>query len=205
MDVSLLKRMKAVVIDVEGNGQTPPDLIEVAIQNINDAIEGDFAPISWLIKPPRPILSRVIRVHGITNEALIGCPSWNEVQSEIYKALNDAWIIGHNIKVDYEALRLHLPEWQPLGMLDTIVLARNVWPGLKSYSLDYLAEFAKLNLSAVAGKRHRAAYDVWVTWQLFLVLIIDCKALTLEDLLLLGQPNESPRKRTSLNVQRSLF
>jgi DNA polymerase III epsilon subunit-like protein len=41
-----------VVVDVEGNGQQPPDLVEVAAVPIVNGVIG--TPASWLVKP-RPV------------------------------------------------------------------------------------------------------------------------------------------------------
>ncbi|AZE55207.1 hypothetical protein C4K03_3052 [Pseudomonas synxantha] len=54
-----------VIVDVEGNGHTPPDLVELAIAGF-PVIEG-AEPSSLLIKPPIPITWQAKRVHGIGN------------------------------------------------------------------------------------------------------------------------------------------
>jgi DNA polymerase III epsilon subunit-like protein len=42
-----------VVVDVEGNGQQPPDLVELAAVPIVAGVVGE--PSSWLVKPDQPI------------------------------------------------------------------------------------------------------------------------------------------------------
>jgi DNA polymerase III epsilon subunit-like protein len=41
------------VVDVEGNGQQPPDLVELAVVPIVDGIIGE--PRSWLVRPEQSI------------------------------------------------------------------------------------------------------------------------------------------------------
>jgi len=42
-----------VVVDVEGNGQQPPDLVELAVVPIIGGVIGE--PVSWLVRPDAPI------------------------------------------------------------------------------------------------------------------------------------------------------
>lgn len=41
-----------VVVDVEGNGQQPPDLVELAAVPIVAGVIGE--PVSWLVHPDEP-------------------------------------------------------------------------------------------------------------------------------------------------------
>lgn len=45
--------LRYAVADVEGNGQQPPDLVELAVLPITDGTLGE--PVTWLARPPRPI------------------------------------------------------------------------------------------------------------------------------------------------------
>ncbi len=42
-----------VVVDVEGNGQHPADLVELAIVPIIGGVIGEY--MSWLVRPDQPI------------------------------------------------------------------------------------------------------------------------------------------------------
>jgi len=50
-------------------------------------------------------------------------------------------------------------------------LAKHVWPGLPSYSLDRLIVHAALDHSDAPGQYHRAGWDTWMTGQLLLTLV----------------------------------
>ncbi|MBF6066188.1 3'-5' exonuclease [Nocardia terpenica] len=162
------------VVDVEGNGQNPPEIIEIAVL----PVDGPTTPIalrSWLIKPKQPVTSLVTRkVHGIKNADLAHCPSWHEVADDIEKELSGRVLVAHNATVERRVLAAHLPDWNPPLILDTLRLAKSVWRGLDSYALDKLIERGQLDTDAVAGQGyHRAGYDTWAAWQLLCALITD--------------------------------
>jgi DNA polymerase III epsilon subunit-like protein len=57
-------------------------------------------------------------------------------------------------------------------VVDTLRLARVLWPGRTGYGLDALIRQERLDLSAVAkSRRHRAAYDAYATAILLLRLL----------------------------------
>lgn len=159
-----------LVVDVEGNGASPPDLVEVAALPIRAGQPDTTTAGAWLIRPPRPVTPFAARVHGLTNETLASSPSWPEVSGQVRELLNGSWIAAHNAHVDYRALAAHLPGWAPAGVLDTLRLARATYPGLPSYRLDALIEHTRPDLSQVPDHRHRARYDAYATAQLLLAM-----------------------------------
>jgi exodeoxyribonuclease X len=166
-----------IVVDVEGNGQTPPEIIECAglLINGSDSIVRAEDMRSWLVRPQKPIAPMVTRkVHGISNADVEGCPPWSEIALEVAGLLGSRILVAHGAHVEYRVLGSHLPEWRPPLVLDTLRLAKHVWRDVGSYSLDTLVEHAHLDLTAVADQRpHRAGYDTWCAWQLLRILIND--------------------------------
>lgn len=166
-----------IVVDVEGNGQTPPEIIEFA----GLVVDGPDGTVrcedmrSWRIRPQTPIAPMVTRkVHGISDADVDGCPPWSEVALEVTELLGDRMLVAHGAHVEYRVLGAHLPDWRPPLVLDTLRLAKHVWPDLAGYSLDKLVDHARLDLTAVAGQRpHRASYDTWCAWQLLVTLVND--------------------------------
>jgi exodeoxyribonuclease X len=158
-----------LVVDVEGNGTNPPDLVEVAALPVRDGQPDTSTAGAWLIKPPRPVTPFAARVHGLTNQVLDGEPSWEEIKDEVHTCLGTAWIAAHNAHVDYRVLSTHLPQWQPAGVIDTLRLAKATHPSLPKYSLDALIENVAPDLSqAPASGRHRATFDAYATAQLLI-------------------------------------
>jgi exodeoxyribonuclease X len=153
-----------IVVDVEGNGQTPPELVELAIQPFPDAER--HTCVSWLIKPSLPITARVVKIHGIENATVENAPCWEDIKEEVSKQLEGKWFVAHNARVDFDVIKRQLPQWAPLGVIDTLRLARYVMPSASSHSLSALLETTGI----VAGMRlqhHRAGDDAYAAALLF--------------------------------------
>lgn len=161
---------RLLVVDVEGNGANPPDLVEAAaLPLVHGRI--DVATAGWWqVKPPRPVTPRAANIHGLTNDHLADKPPWSAVADDVHAGLEQAWIGAHHAHVDYKALRSHLPGWEPAGVLDTLRLAKATYPDLTSYSLDALIERLRPDLAHAPGQRHGARYDAYAAAQLLLIM-----------------------------------
>jgi exodeoxyribonuclease X len=176
-----------VVVDVEGNGQQPPDLVELAAVPIRSGVIGE--PVSWLVRPETPITSFARRIHGITNEAVADAPPFASVQDDVLRTLDADALVAHNAHVDLAVLERKFGDWKRPEVFDTLKLARRLVPGQGSYKLGTLVDAFKLaeglpkNLTP-----HRATYDVLVTARLFvrLATLPDSAPLTLD--VLRGDP-----------------
>ncbi|MFJ4918512.1 exonuclease domain-containing protein [Streptomyces sp. NPDC088725] len=158
------------VVDVEGNGGTPPDLVEAAALPIRDGLLDTTTAKAWTVRPPHPVKPFAARIHGLTNDALANCPPWEHVADQAHTLLNGAWICAHNAHVDYRVLTAHLPHWQPAGVLDTLRLAKSTYPELHGYSLDALIESIQPDLTHAPAGRHRATFDAYATAQILLAM-----------------------------------
>lgn len=159
-----------LVVDVEGNGTTPPDLVEVAALPISEGHPDKSTAGAWLTRPNRPVTPFATRVHGLTNQYLADKSAWAETADQVHRFLGTAWICAHNAHVDYRVLKAHLPRWEPAGVLDTLRLARATFPGLPGYGLDSLIAHVKPDLSGAPAKRHRATFDAFATAQLLIAM-----------------------------------
>jgi exodeoxyribonuclease X len=161
--------MRYAVVDVEGNGQQPPDLVELAAVPIAGGIVGH--PVTWLVKPARPISPMATRIHGLTNRDVAEAPAFAEIDSEIRRALDADALVAHNAHVDAGVLRRCLGDWQCPEVFDTLKLARRLLPGRDSYKLGTLVNAFALADGLPGGLTpHRATYDVLVTAHLFVHL-----------------------------------
>lgn len=86
------------VVDVEGNGQQPPDLVELAVVPIVGGKIGK--PRSWLVRPERSIKYYATRVHGLTNDDVAGQPPFAAIADEVRAALAVPALVAHNAHVD---------------------------------------------------------------------------------------------------------
>ena len=65
---------RLLVVDVEGNGATPPDLVEVAILPLRAGTPDTSTAGAWLIRPPTAVTPFATRIHKLTNDELATCP-----------------------------------------------------------------------------------------------------------------------------------
>lgn len=192
-----------VVIDVEGTGNTPHEIIELAIVPIR---EGRIAETKheWMIRPERPVTSHASKVHGIFDRDLLGKPRFDQIVSEIVDVLGHHAVVGHNVGVDAGMLRDKLPSWEPMVAIDTLKLAKYVIPGAASYALGAL-----VNNFGIGDERnrkdHRATSDALVTAQLFLTLagILDKRGGL--NLRTLAEMSASVKDPFFTTTQQSLF
>jgi DNA polymerase III epsilon subunit-like protein len=168
-----------VVVDMEGNGQQPPDLVELAAVPVVDGVIGE--PMSWLVEPETPIKDFATRIHGLSSKDVANCPSFEAVKVDILMALSHPAIVAHNAHVDVDVLSRKLTGWEPPEVFDTLKLARRLVPGQDSYRLGNLVEAFKL-AEGLPGdlSPHRAVYDALVAARLFVLLAT--KAASLEEL-----------------------
>jgi DNA polymerase III epsilon subunit-like protein len=172
-----------VVVDVEGNGQQPPDLVELAVVPIVAGVIKEAR--SWLVRPETPITPFARRIHGITNEQVAEAPVFADIKEEVVSSLDVPALVGHNVHVDVGVLRRKLGNWRCPEVFDTLKLARRLLPDADGYKLGALVEAFRLADGLPDDLTpHRATYDVLVTARLFvrLATLPDTRPLSLEEL-----------------------
>ena len=172
-------------VDVEGNGQQPPDLVELAVVPIQSGIIGE--PTSWLVKPDTPIKHFATQIHGLSSKDVAGAPVFTAIAEQVRTALDAPALAAHNAHIDVAVLSRKLDGWQAPEVFDTLRLARRLLPGRASYRLGALTgEFQLADGLPEGLTPHRATYDALVTARLFVLLAT--RAATLEELR--GKPTE---------------
>jgi exodeoxyribonuclease X len=176
------------VVDVEGTGGQPSDLVELAVIHVDDGVAAKAK--SWLVRPNQEISAIATRIHGIRNSDMADAPQFDAVCSEVTTSLEGRYLVAHNAAVDWGVLQRKLPGLQPLGVIDTLRLSRSLWPGQKSYALGKLLAALGLDgsLHEAGTGPHRAEYDANAALQLFLHLAVRSPRgpLTLRQLIELG-------------------
>ncbi len=154
-----------VVVDVETTGTDPKmaDMLEVAAVKI----KGTKVVDRWstFVNPGRPIVGN--QVHGITDKDVKGAPSPKEAVDKLLAFVGDAPIVGHNVGFDLgfiEEAKGDGFRFEAGSYLDTLVIARDGYPGAESYKLPDLARFFGIDLS----QSHRALPDAEATASLLL-------------------------------------
>lgn len=170
-----------VIIDLETTGHSPSTndkIIEVGIVVVeNDEIIGEYATF---LNPDKSIPSFISNLTGITDEDVKDAPSFSEKADEIVEHFDNSYLIAHNVPFDLGFLNAELIKnnKKPLKnpVIDTVELARILFPQAPSYKLSQLAEYTDIQHI----DPHRALSDAYVTASLFLKLKQKLESLPLE-------------------------
>ena len=167
-----LEQLSLWVVDVEGNGAAPPEIVELAMVQVS-ALELTGTQRHYLVQPTTPISSHVTRIHGITNEDVTAAPTFLDIEDDVGRWLDGAAVVGHNVKVEVEILQRSLLDWSPTRAIDTLRLSRAILPGLASHSLasvgDHLGHTAEARARSGQG-HHSALFDATLTALVFIDL-----------------------------------
>jgi DNA polymerase-3 subunit epsilon len=155
---------RAIVLDTETTGLDAAQgdrVLEVAAIEIVNLIPTG-REFHRLIDPERDVPEEASRVHGFTAEMLRGKPRFAEVLPELLAFLGEDPIIAHNAPFDFGFLdaefdRAGAPRLPRARMVDTLMLARERFPGLPN-SLDALCR--RFGVDNSARDKHNALLDV---------------------------------------------
>ena len=115
-----------------------------------------------LLNPQRPIPKRPWISPGITDAVVQNAPFLYQVGPNIAELVNGAYLLGHNVRVDWRLLCRKFPELRPTGLLDTLRLARD-HHGKSGNGLGALLDRYNLTGDVTAqvpgGQAHRALWD----------------------------------------------
>jgi DNA polymerase III subunit epsilon len=123
---------------------------------------------STLVNPGRTIEPFVVRLTGITDRMVAEAPPISEVMPRFEEFVEGSVLVGHNVNFDCSfvtAARAGSP--LPNPVLDTLMLARCLIPGLKRYRLSSLVS----HFGVRTMPKHRALSDATATGEVFLRLL----------------------------------
>ena len=154
---------RSVLFDTETTGFEPltgDRLIEIAaIELENDLPTGNT--FYALLDPERDIPADSTRIHAITNAHVEGKPKFADVADEMLAFFGESPLVAHNAPFDFgfisaELQRIGRPPLDKARMIDTLVLAKQRFPGMPN-SLDALCRRFEIDLSA--RTTHNALLD----------------------------------------------
>ncbi len=157
-----------VVFDLETTGLSSRDRI-TEIGAVRMECGEVTATFSSLVNPGRPIPYEVQRLTGITNAMVASAPGIEELLPAFLDFVGDCPLVAHNASFDVGFL---FRECEALGLtvdvplVDTLRLARRVWPGLPTYKLVYLTDYFCISQSSA----HRAWCDAEATGKLYCMM-----------------------------------
>ena len=158
------------VLDLETTGfsATTEKITEVGIMKYkNGEVIDEF---SCFVNPEKHIPARVTEVTNITDEMVKDSETIDKVFPKILEFLGDSVIVAHNAGFDVGFLKQNAKN---LGYefnytyLDTLSLAKDLFPEYKKYKLGKIAE----NLGIKVEVAHRALDDVDTTVKVFKIML----------------------------------
>jgi DNA polymerase III subunit epsilon len=169
-----------VALDLEGSGAQDRDsevILEIAVVPILGGQPSMPDAYATVINPGRPVPRRPWISPGLAGRALADAPALGEIEPELGRRIAGAFIVGHNIGVDWRLLTRRCPGITTSGLLDTLRLARHARPDIKGRSLTALLDHYQLT-SAVSeqvpeSQPHRALWDATGAAMLLTALISD--------------------------------
>lgn len=128
---------------------------------------GIISRMNVLINPGMPIPPDASKVNNITDEMLQDKPPMEAVIHDFLRFIKNNILVIHNAKFDIGMMDSELKRLGASGItnkvVDTLVFAREVYPGLKTYALQKLAELFNINVKDA----HRAEDDARVCMDFF--------------------------------------
>ena len=166
----LLDDITYSVLDIETTGISmyTEKITEFGIIKVKNGER--IAEFECFVNPEKDIPERVVEVTHITNEMVKDAETIDIVMPKVLDFIKDTVIVAHNATFDvgfmkYNAEKLGL-EFNPT-YIDTLPLAKEIFPNFKKYKLGLIAE--KLDIKVDVA--HRALADVDTLVKVFDVMI----------------------------------
>ncbi|UII57447.1 PolC-type DNA polymerase III [Cytobacillus spongiae] len=162
-----------VVFDVETTGLSAvyDTIIELAAVKIHDGeIIDRFEAFA---NPHHPLSATTIELTGITDDMVRNAPDIDVVLKQFHVWAEDSIFVAHNASFDMGFLNIG---YKKMGydkaknpVIDTLELARFLYPEMKNHRLNTLAKKFDIELT----QHHRAIYDAEATGYLLLKMLKD--------------------------------
>lgn len=158
------------VLDLETTGISfrTEKITEVGIMKIkNGEVIDEF---STFVNPEKPIPQRVIEVTNITDDMVKDADTIDIIMPKVLEFIDDSVLVAHNADFDIGFLKYNCSK---LGLklentyVDTLRLAKDLFPDYKKYKLGIIAE----NLGIKVDVAHRALDDVDTTVKIFNIML----------------------------------
>ena len=194
--------MREIILDIETSGLDYKEghrIIEIGCVELNRKEVGSH--FHQYINPLKNLTEENIKIHGITNEFLEDKPLFEDVADKFLNFIEDSQIIAHNANFDvgflnYELEKISKPKIAKDRVVDTVVIARNRFPG-QQVNLDALVKKLKVN-SLVDREFHGALKDAKILTDVYLELQginqmgLELNERNTEELKLSGELNLKP-------------
>ncbi|HEV2106738.1 MAG TPA: exonuclease domain-containing protein, partial [Thermomicrobiales bacterium] len=174
-----------VAIDLEATGMDPSrhEILEMAV--VVSSEDESLECFESLVRPAGPVPLDMLRLTGISRDALSDAPPLSEIEGRLRAAIADRPIVAHSVDLDLamlDAAGVVLPNQR----FDTFQLATLLLPDLPNYALATVAN----RLGVDRGPGHRALTDAETTaavYRAMLKLLKTLDASTLDQLAALAR------------------
>ena len=169
-----------VVFDIETTGLNSHtnEIIEIGAVKIKAGRIVDR--YSQLINPGRPIPYHITEITSITDEQVANEPKIDKVIGKFVDFVGDAVLVAHNAPFDMGFIKRDIKKYLSIdyqcSVIDTLQMARDLFPDLKKYGLGDLNKTLGLALE----KHHRAVDDSQATANMFIIFLEKYKEKGLE-------------------------
>ncbi len=178
--------MRQIILDTETTGLDPKlghRIIELAAIELVDR-RPTGRSLQRYVDPEREIDAAASEVHGMTWEDLKGKPKFADIAPEFIEFARGATWIIHNAPFDVGFLNQefeysNLPACAEMygGLIDTLALAREAFPG-KRNNLDALCE--RFGVSNAHRTMHGALLDAQLLSEVYLAMTRGQESLTID-------------------------
>ena len=145
--------MREIVLDTETTGLNPREghrILEIAcLEMVHQVLTGKS--FYTLIDPQRDVPEEAARIHGITEDKLVGQPRFKDIAEPFLEFIGESQLIIHNAPFDMrfintELARAKRPELPFDRAIDTLMMAQRKYAGAPA-SLDALCRRFSINNS----------------------------------------------------------
>ena len=130
---------------------------------------------STFVNPCEPIPEKIVELTGITDDMVADAPKIEEVFGSFLEFSKGCILVAHNAKFDIgfmqKAAKNHGFPF-PFAYMDTLQLARCLYPELPNHKLNTLSK----HLKVVLENHHRAVNDAKATADVFLKMLAELKS-----------------------------
>ena len=168
-----LEHAEYTILDFETTGLSAryDEIIEFGAIKISGGVEVDR--FQTFIKPTKPLSAFTTELTGIKELDVRNAPTLKEIMPKILKFIGSSIIVAHNAVFDFGFLNACViklgGEKLKNPVIDTLPLARIVFPNLKAYTLGSVCRACNTDYDEEAA--HRADYDAKVLSDAYLAML----------------------------------
>ncbi|MEN6384515.1 MAG: exonuclease domain-containing protein [Phycisphaerales bacterium] len=158
------------IIDIETTGLDPhfDEIIELSAIRVRNKQKHDM--FQSLVHPMEEVSSFISGLTGITNEMLSSAPTIETIFPSFLEFVGDDVVVGHNVHFDvnfiYDVSMEVIKRPFTNNLMDTMRIARKLFPDVSRHTLYTLAEHFKLPVIPT----HRAMTDCEAVFSLYQVI-----------------------------------